>query len=69
MYGLRPRKEIEAVVKKAINLQAEDPRGKYKIGARIAIGGQGDIYKAQRKSDGLTYVIKKTQGKTENLRQ
>ena len=62
--GLRPHEEISRNVAEAIQIKNENPEKYYKVVARIAQGGQGEIFKVQRKKDKKICALKSVQGAT-----
>lgn len=56
--GLRPHSEIESLVQNAIPVTEDDPASFYKVKKVLGKGAQGEVYLAERKSDGALFALK-----------
>lgn len=69
VYGLRPFREIEANVRRAIELLTTDPHRTYTDFEPLGDGAQAEVFKVRRRSDGREFAIKKAHGRTAANRQ
>ena len=67
--GLRPYEEITRNVTKAIQVQKCNPGEFYSFKEAIGQGAFGQVYRAERKSDGKHFALKYVSGASANEKQ